>query len=31
MIAEEETIVAETAGRSYGRMIGQRGGIDIRV
>jgi flagellar hook-length control protein FliK len=31
MIAEEETIVAETAGRSYGRMIGQRTGIDIRV
>jgi flagellar hook-length control protein FliK len=31
MIAEEETVVAETAGRSYGRMLGQRGGIDIRV
>lgn len=31
MIAEEDTIVAETAGRSYGRMIGQRTGVDIRV
>jgi flagellar hook-length control protein FliK len=31
MITEEETIVAETAGRTYGRMIGQRTGVDIRV
>ena len=31
IVADEETIAAETAGRSYGRMIGQRGGIDIRV
>jgi flagellar hook-length control protein FliK len=31
IVTEEETIAAETAGRSYGRMIGQRGGIDIRV
>jgi len=31
MITEEETIVAETAGRTYGRMIGQSTGVDIRV
>jgi flagellar hook-length control protein FliK len=31
IVTEEETIAAETAGRSYGRMIGRRGGIDIRV
>lgn len=31
IVTEEETVAAETAGRSYGRMIGQRGGIDIRV
>jgi chemotaxis protein MotD len=31
IVTDEETIAAETAGRSYGRMIGQRGGIDIRV
>jgi len=31
IVTEEETIAAETAGRSYGRMAGQRGGIDIRV
>jgi chemotaxis protein MotD len=31
IVTDEETIPAETAGRSYGRMIGQRGGIDIRV
>ena len=31
VVTDEDTIPAETAGRSYGRMIGQRGGIDIRV
>ncbi len=31
IVADEETIAAETTARSYGRMIGQRGGIDIRV
>ena len=31
VVTDEETIAAETAGRSYGRMMGQRGGIDIRV
>jgi flagellar hook-length control protein FliK len=31
IVTEEETVAVETAGRSYGRMIGQRGGIDIRV
>ncbi len=31
VVAEEEAIAAETAGRSYGRMAAQRGGIDIRV
>jgi chemotaxis protein MotD len=30
-IAEDETIAAEPAARGYGRMIGHRGGIDIRV
>jgi flagellar hook-length control protein FliK len=31
IVADEDTIAAETAGRSYGRMAGLRGGIDIRV
>ena len=31
IVSEDETVAAETAGRSYGRMVGQRGGIDIRV
>jgi flagellar hook-length control protein FliK len=31
IVTEEEATAVETAGRSYGRMIGQRGGIDIRV
>jgi chemotaxis protein MotD len=31
VVTDEETLAAETAGRSYGRMMGQRGGIDIRV
>ncbi|MDQ8728143.1 flagellar hook-length control protein FliK [Bradyrhizobium sp. LHD-71] len=31
IVTDEETIPAETAGRSYGQMTGPRGGIDIRV
>jgi flagellar hook-length control protein FliK len=31
LVADEETTVAEAAGRTYGRMIGLRGGLDIRV
>ena len=31
IVAEEETIAAETVGRGYGRLTGQRGGVDIRV
>jgi flagellar hook-length control protein FliK len=31
IVAEEDTIPAAVAGRSYGRMLGSSGGIDIRV
>jgi chemotaxis protein MotD len=31
IVTDEDTVVAETAGRSYGRMASLRGGIDIRV
>lgn len=31
LVADEETVVTEAAGRTYGRMIGLRGGLDIRV
>lgn len=31
VVTDEDTVVAETAGRSYGRMASLRGGIDIRV
>ena len=31
LVADEETTAAEAAGRTYGRMIGLRGGLDIRV
>jgi flagellar hook-length control protein FliK len=31
VISEDETIPAAVAGRSYGRMLGGNGGVDIRV
>jgi chemotaxis protein MotD len=31
IVAEEDTIPAAAAGRSYGRMLGSSGGVDIRV
>jgi flagellar hook-length control protein FliK len=31
IVAEEDTIPAAVAGRSYGRMRGSSGGVDIRV
>jgi flagellar hook-length control protein FliK len=31
IVGEEETIPATVAGRSYGRMLGASGGVDIRV
>ena len=31
IVSEEETIPATMAGRSYGRMLGASGGVDIRV
>ena len=31
MISEDDTIPAAVAGRSYGRMLGGNGGVDIRV
>jgi flagellar hook-length control protein FliK len=31
IVAEEDTIPAAFAGRSYGRMLGSSGGVDIRV
>lgn len=31
VIAEEDTVPAQIAGRSYGRMLGASGGVDIRV
>jgi chemotaxis protein MotD len=31
IISEEDTIPAAVAGRSYGRMLGSSGGVDIRV
>ena len=31
IVAEEDTIPATVAGRSYGRMRGSSGGVDIRV
>ncbi len=31
IISEDDTVPAETAGRSYGRMLGSSSGIDIRV
>jgi len=31
IVAEEDTIPAAVAGRSYGRMLGSSGGVDIRV
>jgi len=30
-VAEEEVVPAAVAGRSYGRMFGPSGGVDIRV
>lgn len=30
-VTEDDTIPREAAGRTYGRMLGQRGGIDMRV
>jgi flagellar hook-length control protein FliK len=31
IVAEEDTIPPAVAGRSYGRMLGSSGGVDIRV
>jgi len=31
VITEEDTVPAQIAGRSYGRMLGASGGVDIRV
>jgi flagellar hook-length control protein FliK len=31
VISEEDTVPAAIAGRSYGRMLGNSGGVDIRV
>lgn len=31
VITEENTVPAQAAGRSYGRMLGSSGGVDIRV
>ena len=31
VITEENTVPAQVAGRSYGRMLGSSGGVDIRV
>ena len=31
IVTEEDTIPAAVAGRSYGRMLGSSGGVDIRV
>jgi chemotaxis protein MotD len=31
VISEDDTIPASVAGRSYGRMLGGNGGVDIRV
>jgi chemotaxis protein MotD len=31
IVSEEETIPAAAAGRSYGRMLGASGGVDIRI
>jgi hypothetical protein len=31
IVSEEDTIPAAAAGRSYGRMLGASGGVDIRV
>lgn len=31
IVVDEDTVAVETAGRSYSRMLGQRGGVDIRV
>lgn len=31
IIADEDTVPAQIAGRSYGRMLGSSGGIDIRI
>jgi len=31
VISEDDTVPAAVAGRSYGRMLGANGGVDIRV
>lgn len=31
MIAEEDTVPAQVAGRTYGRMLGSSSGVDIRI
>ena len=31
IVSEEDTVPAVVAGRSYGRMLGSSGGVDIRV
>jgi chemotaxis protein MotD len=31
IVAEEDSVPAAVAGRSYGRMLGSSGGVDIRV
>jgi hypothetical protein len=31
VVSEEDSIPAAVAGRSYGRMLGSSGGVDIRV
>ncbi len=31
MIAEEDTVPAQVAGRTYGRMSGSGNGVDIRI
>jgi hypothetical protein len=31
VVSEEDSVPAVVAGRSYGRMLGSSGGVDIRV
>jgi hypothetical protein len=31
VVSEEDSVPAAVAGRSYGRMLGSSGGVDIRV